>query len=568
VEGLAATGRFVRVRPEGGDGHYGLAELRLGCADDPRRGARVRPGATPPTPYATAVAQAWRKALVALAALLFFARRRTREGGTPALLLPEALVTASLAAAVGWTFGLVAGAGAGLLALGLGRVRPLVPHRARVGLVLWLLVAGLSWTNFGRFNGRWTVHHHDAMHYYLGARYARELGYTRLYHCVAVADLELDHWPIPLDREARDLRNNLGLNIGDYLRGAEACRQHFSPARWRAFREDVGYFQGQLTPAAWNRWFMDHGYNATPVWSLLFGDGLLHDRPASARTLAALVHLDEVFYAALLLLCPWAFGLEAGALAALVMALGFPWVYLWVGGGLGRAPWIVLLVAAAGLSRRGRHTAAGLCLGVATALLAFPAALALGSAVTVAEALARRRRVPREDLRVLTGMALAVGLLVGAAAWRLGPELLREFLANSAKHTATVAINRVGLPGILAFLGLPQGAVKALKLLALALLGWLSRATPRRILVSSVAPFLWFDLSSYYGAMSLLWAPLALDARAGATALLAVLCALQLPVVVARGELGIGYYQAASVPLVALGLYLAWSEARRGRQGP
>ncbi|MBI5517908.1 MAG: hypothetical protein HY909_29320 [Deltaproteobacteria bacterium] len=571
VAGLDATARFLRLRPEGGDGRFGLSELRVGCRDDPRAGARVRPGRTPPNAYATAVAQAWRKALLALAALAFFALRRGAPEGAAGRRRTEGVATVALTASAWWTFGPVASAGVACVALGLLRLAPLARARGALALASWLLVAAMAWTNFGRFNGQWTVHYHDAMHYHLGARYARELGYTRLYHCVAVADLELDRWPIPLNRGARDLRNNLGLDIGDYLRDADGCKRRFTPARWRAFREDVGFFQAQLTPGAWDRWFMDHGYNATPVWTLLMGDGILRDRPASRPTLEALAHADEVFYAALLVLCPWAFGLEAGALAALVMALGFPWVYLWVGGGIGRAPWIVLLVASAGLSRRGRDVSAGLCLGAAAGLLAFPAALCLGSAVALGEALLRRRPLPRGDLRFLAGAGLAAGLLVGAATARLGPGLLREFLANSAKHTATVATNRVGLPAALALLALPRWAVLGVKCVAVGLLGLAARRARdpgRRLIVSSLAPFLWFELSSYYGALCLLWAPLARDERLGTTLLLGLLCLTQIPVLALGGDLHIGYYLAVSAPLVALGAWLVCREAHRRPQGP
>ena len=52
-------------------------------------------------------------------------------------------------------------------------------------------VGALSWWNLFQFHYPGFLQGHEFYHYYLGAKYFPELGYTRLYSCTAVADAEV-----------------------------------------------------------------------------------------------------------------------------------------------------------------------------------------------------------------------------------------------------------------------------------------------------------------------------------------------------------------------------------------
>ena len=62
-------------------------------------------------------------------------------------------------------------------------------RRLRDGLLIAIgLVSCASWWNLGRFHFNPFIHYYEFYHYYLGAKYAPELGYTRLYDCTVAAD--------------------------------------------------------------------------------------------------------------------------------------------------------------------------------------------------------------------------------------------------------------------------------------------------------------------------------------------------------------------------------------------
>lgn len=50
------------------------------------------------------------------------------------------------------------------------------------------LVSALTYFNFGAFHFGVFIHAWDTFHYYMGAKYFRELSYDRLYDCATVAD--------------------------------------------------------------------------------------------------------------------------------------------------------------------------------------------------------------------------------------------------------------------------------------------------------------------------------------------------------------------------------------------
>jgi len=424
------------------------------------------------------------------------------------------------------------------------------------------VVATLTYFNFGAFHFNNFVHNWDTLHYYLGAKYFRELSYERLYECIAVADANEPRlaWRMG-PRRITNLRTNVLESTAEILAHPERCTEHFSPDRWWRFTEDVAYFRDRETLGRWTEITTDHGFNGTPVW-LLAGAPLANLGPASDRQILALTLLDPAYFLALIVVIGWAFGLRPLAVALLVFATFFPSRFYWTGGSFLRWDWLFYMVAAVACLKKGRPWLGGMALGYAAMLRVFPGLLAAGPAaavVALAAGGAARRPEVRAHLRFLGGAALAAAILVAASLAVNGPGAYRAFFANTRKHESTPLTNHMGLRTVMAYrpaeagrllitetgvdpwLRWKEARLAAWKqarplaaLLAVAALFLLGRAARRRPepWIAAALGTLWIafavELTSYYYAFLIVPALLWTEKRAAGIALLALAAFSQL----------------------------------------
>lgn len=423
--------RFVRLSADGGDGAYAVAELQLFCRPPdpfpPSLEVVAAPLAEVPEPFVLGwndrSSRWWELALALAGAALVWARNRAeRRGERGALARVDRLLA-------------VAG-----------------------------VVAVATYFNFGAFHFGNYVHGWDTFHYYVGSKYFRELGYERLYDCVAVADALEPGWEERVRaRKITNLRTNVLESTATVLAEPRRCTDHFSERRWQEFRHDVGWFRARETPQRWDDLSTDHGYNATPVWNFA-GSLLANSGPASDGRILALTLLDPLYFAALVAVAVWAFGWRTTAVALLFFGTYFPSRFFWTGGAFLRWDWLFYTVAAVACLRKGRPLVAGAAFGYAALLRIFPVLLAAGPALVLALAVgdavrrssgggrlaALRAALAREPSRgavqFFAGATLAAILLVPASALVAGGvDAFSGFVANTEKHRGTPLTNNVGL---------------------------------------------------------------------------------------------------------------------------
>jgi len=388
------------------------------------------------------------------AALALVALPALRAGAEDAASLVDERVAAVRTAKV-------AIAVAALLVLGLGawlrrRGRPEALRGARDAALAALGLASVlaSW-NFLNFRYTSVVHAHELFNYAIGSRYFPELGYERLYECVAVADAEAGV-PGVAERRITDLATYELRGTRAALADPRRCKADFAPARWEEFARDVAAFRALFPPEDWEALQQDHGFNATPLWAAL---GRLVAAPVapSPGGLLALASLD-----ALLDLVAWGavaavFGWRAACVGLIYWGTNQPAGYEWTGGAFLRHDWIAALLVGLALLRRARPAAAGALFAAAALLRAFPAVLFAGPLFgAVLGALRARRLVPPPGLRRLLGGALlaAVALLPLSVASG-GPAAWRRFAEHIAHHASVPATNTLGLRTLLSYT--PQG---------------------------------------------------------------------------------------------------------------
>lgn len=293
------------------------------------------------------------------------------------------------------------------------------------------------------------VHVWEQYHHVLGAKYFDELGYGRLYRCTLVAESELAGGTRDdlNERLIRDLEGDNRLLLAGpsgVLDRPERCKDHFSAARWTAFKGDVAYFRDRAGPK-WRLMQSDHGFNPPPSWVLLAGP-LAAALPAADASMRCFTALDVLLLAATFLALAWAFGARVATLALVFWVCFEPASLVWTGGSLLRFDWLFLLTLAVACTRRRRYTLAGACIAAAAATRVFPAMFVLGWLVLAALDWARHRRLDGRLRRLAAGAARTGAMLCGlvVAVHGVGPCV--EFHEHTlVRHRAIPMANNMGL---------------------------------------------------------------------------------------------------------------------------
>ena len=86
-----------------------------------------------------------------------------------------------------------------------------------------------AYFRYGDFGYANFYHRWEFFHYYLGSKYDRELGYTRIYQCAAVAQADSGQANEVKTRKLRDLaKEDLLVPAQTVLEHPEECKDRFS----------------------------------------------------------------------------------------------------------------------------------------------------------------------------------------------------------------------------------------------------------------------------------------------------------------------------------------------------
>lgn len=318
-------------------------------------------------------------------------------------------------------------------------------ERRRAGAALTILaIAGLvaALTNFFTFHSGRLIHAQEMFHYGLGSKYFPELGYDGLYEASVAA--QVDSFPnLPAPGIIRDLKtNSIVPAVVAIERRAETIAR-FRPARWKRFVADHAATVEDVA-VTFPDTRIDHGYNPSPAWTFV---GRLFSAwpPLNETTLSLLVFLDWLLIGGALVAVHRTYGARAAATFAILLGLGYPWRYVWVGGSILRFDWLAAVIIGVCLLERSRFFLAGALFAYAAAVRIFPLLLLAGIAVVAVRDLLSRRD-PRWIARFAAGFAacMAACFLAGALTGR-GFGAWGEFARNIQKHNDTWSLNTVGL---------------------------------------------------------------------------------------------------------------------------
>jgi hypothetical protein len=307
------------------------------------------------------------------------------------------------------------------------------PRWYRPFLVASLLLAIGNYLSFGEFRFGSYMNEWDVTHYYLGTKYAVELGYDHGYEAIWLADRETGL--VSTAREIRDLRNYGMVSTASVLGRADQIRSRFSPERWQDFCADVAWLKAQLPAARWTILTEDHGHNAPPTWTAAVGTvaNLLPIRNAVGRYLMLLI--DPALLLLALAAIHWAFGLEAAALVGVL--LGTHYFFSWghLKGSLVRTDFACFSIYAMCLLHKRRFALAGACAAAASCSRAFPVLFLIGPfGLLVARSLAERK-LDRPLCRFLLACGATALAACLFAVWRFhGIAVFSDWVAKMHLH--------------------------------------------------------------------------------------------------------------------------------------
>ena len=354
------------------------------------------------------------------------------------------------------------GAGVALWVAPLRRSNPLVRHQPTFALderglrrllALVLVLTGILYPFRVLDRPGGFVHTHELFNYTIGSKYFDELGYDGLYYATQRALIENDP---SIEKEIELVKN-----LRSYeLESEQASQQRgdsvpatFDEARWKDFRDDVGFFGTFMHSSEWQPLLVDHGYNATPFWTLV-GGGIASAVDLGEEAVLLFLSFDVLLLMAMVALVAWAFGPTSALLFALLTFANPYSTAQFTAGAYLRQLWMAGVVAWLCLWRRGHPVAGGLCLAVAALDRIFPLLFLLAPLASGLGALLQHRSPgrllasPESRMVAAFGGAVAVGMVASATATG-GMGTWVECIANLRAHSDWFFLNQISLRTLL-----------------------------------------------------------------------------------------------------------------------
>lgn len=309
---------------------------------------------------------------------------------------------------------------------------------------LLVLLLALSVANVLRWSSERIGHIdlHDVTCYYLGGKYAPELGPFGLYPAAVRVD-RLHHRYAKMRNVTYWAQSREGFEHQPLrhaaVEGRRLQKEVFSEERWAAFEHDVLYFQERMGKRRFRNFLRDKGFNATPGW-LLYAHPLMNAVPV--EHVPQLVLIDLVLLLGALGFAGFTFGLDAALFLALFLCVTISTKWLIPGSIILRYDWLSLLLVAMCLLRRSSHAVAGALTGFAGLFRIFPLLWAFGPGARFATQLieAPRGKKWRAALPMFTFLAafsLTVVTFEAVSVAYMGSDFALDQAAKIRHHTST-----------------------------------------------------------------------------------------------------------------------------------
>ncbi|RKZ32818.1 hypothetical protein DRQ33_05225 [bacterium] len=379
-------------------------------------------------------------------------------------------------------------------------------------LALLIIVAGIFYTGITR-----KVHIPEFAHYYFGAKYAPEIGYTGLYEALSKALTEIynQYFFIHNIYAVRNLHD-----IG-YITSETALNnfhsQRWDSQRWKDFLADARFIDKsmlanpQKVPIQhWSKILIDHGYNVSPIYTA-YVYPIANLLPLNSTNITILFWLDIILILLTFFLLWRMRGLYSLAIAVLFFASAqdmltyCTWALL-------RFDWFFALALAFYFIHRRKYFIGGIFWAIAGVIRLFPMYMAGFFTILLLLLYKENKRI---ELKKISNFVIGIfSGAIGSVAlsslalylYGMSPiNVWHGFLHRIGNHSAETGIlNAIGLAKIFELVGLSQPIIAQLilgillsTLLAIALLK--SELKPENLAIMTIFFIpIFLYLSHYY----------------------------------------------------------------------
>ncbi|MDP1921810.1 MAG: glycosyltransferase family 87 protein [Myxococcales bacterium] len=328
-----------------------------------------------------------------------------------------------------------------------------LPPIVMASLVAAAIAFGFCWLGVRNDSIAW-VHQHEQFHFYLGAKYQKEVGWFDLYTAAIMADRETVNAMAGVSK-TRDNRTFEEIPVEQALQEAPRIRARFSDDRWAAFKADWATMAQTWPGMPWATVMNDHGNSNSPAWSIIAGP-ITNLVPLSKQNQSLLGILDLLLMLALFLTVYETFGFRLASVALFMWAC-VPVVFDYLSGSFLRWDWLLALGLSVCFLKRNKWGTAGAFFGYAVATKLFPLLFGVALLVQVGFEWLKTRTIKKEWIAFGRNAAIAGAVCValatimfGTSAWseyaeRIQVAQLEKFYSN--QHSLkTVFLQLVG-PG-------------------------------------------------------------------------------------------------------------------------
>jgi len=282
----------------------------------------------------------------------------------------------------------------------------------------------------------------DITHYYLGAKYFKELKYNNLYNCILKHEIEKGRQKELDNAVIRNLDNYKVSSIQSFS-STNKCEGLFTQNRWEKFGHDVDGLRRLFINRKLPDILVDHGYNGTPILTETI-DLLVSHIPVSFRNLSLLGCIDDFLVITAILAIWWGFGATPAVLCAVFICFGEYWNYNWIGGALLRFFWLTALCLSVACFKKKKWFYGGLFLAISAVYRLFPFVFMAGIGISILRSFWLRKEVHKHILIIL-GLAIPILLAGILPSLKYGPQTYKRFIINSELHAQELSDNINGL---------------------------------------------------------------------------------------------------------------------------